>query len=80
MDRSDVCPGRLVRSRLDGPGFRQGALFQILPVVEDVPASLFVGCRAVGSSPFKVWYFRPRDLSVAGWEQRPKKRQSEARA
>ena len=75
MDRSDVCPGRLVRCKLEGPGFRQGALFQVLAAPEDSPVSSFIGCRAVGSNPFKVWYFRPRDLNVASWDERLKKTQ-----
>lgn len=69
MERSDVCPGRLVRCKLEGPGFRQGALFEVLPLILDAPVSVFVGCRAVGSNPVKVWYFRPQDLSVAGGDR-----------
>jgi hypothetical protein len=65
MEKSDVCPGRLVRSKLRIPGFRRGALFQVLPKVEGVPVSPFVGCRAVGSGLYKVWYFRPCDLIPA---------------
>lgn len=76
MDSSGVCPGRLVRCKLEGPGFRQGALFRVLPAVEGMPASSFIGCRAVGSAPFKVWYFRPCDLSVASWDERLAKRRS----
>jgi hypothetical protein len=73
MKRSDVCPGQLVRCRLEGPGFRRGALFRVMPVLDDVPISSFVGCIAVGSIPFKVWCFRPRDLSPANWDERPAK-------
>jgi hypothetical protein len=74
MDRSDVCPGLLVRCKLEGPGFRQGALFQVLPAFEGLPMSSFVGCRAVGSVPSKVWYFRPRDLNIASWDEGLRKR------
>ena len=73
MDRSDVCPGRLVRCKLGAPGFRKGALFQVIPAVEGIPASSFVGCRAVGSVFRKVWYFRPRDLIPASWDERLKR-------
>jgi hypothetical protein len=73
MDRSDVCPGRLVRCKLGVPGFRKGALFQVLPALEGIPVSSFVGCRAVGSAPYKVWYFRPRDLIPAGWDEQLKR-------
>jgi hypothetical protein len=76
MDMSDVCPGRLVRCKLEVPGFRQGALFRVLPAVEGIAASSFVGCRAVGSAPFKVWYFRPCDLSAANWDERLRRRRS----
>ena len=65
MDRSDVCPGRLVRCKRKGPGFRKGALFQVLPTIEGIPVSPFIGCRAVGSALFKVWCFRARDLIAA---------------
>ena len=69
MDVSSVCPGRLVRCNLEGPGFRRGALFQILPAVDGVPMSSFIGCRAVGSARLKVWYFRPQELSIASWDE-----------
>jgi hypothetical protein len=60
MSVRELYPGRLVVSRRAVPQFREGTLFRIVSLNE---ISRFVACRAVGTAPFRLWYFRALDLA-----------------
>ena len=61
MELSDLSLGQLVRTNIEGPTFQRGALFKVVNSKSD----RFVACRAVGTAPFKLWYFRPHELANA---------------
>jgi hypothetical protein len=72
MHARDLCPGRLVHSAHDGPSFRRGALFQIVSLAANPSERSFVGCKAVGRAPFKLWYFLPEELVCPATSESPR--------